>query len=158
MVRSLFQIFIMSAVPLTEQRLAIPVGIIGYHLNPMSVFVASFLGSLLPVPFVLLFFNTIFNWMKNYKIFDKFVLFIENKIRKNTGKMEKYKELGLIAFIAVPLPTTGIWTGSAIAAFLGFDVKKSFLCAALGGIISAIIITVLSVFFPAILSVLKISF
>lgn len=153
MVRSLFQIFIMSAVPFTEQRMAIPVGIIGYHLNPMAVFIASFLGSLLPVPFVLLCFNAIFNWMKKYTIFDKFVLFIDNKLRKNTGKMEKYKELGLITFIAIPLPTTGIWTGSAIAASLGFDVKKSFFCAAVGGIISAVIITLLSLFVPAVLNV-----
>ncbi len=40
--------------------------------------------------------------------------------------------MGLIVFIAIPLPGTGVWTGSAIASTLGFDYKKSQLCAALG--------------------------
>lgn len=117
----------------------------------MLVFLVSFLGSLLPVPFILLLFNAIFKWMKNYRFLDKFTNFLENKIRKNVGPMEKYKEIGLITFVAIPLPTTGLWTGSMIAAFLGLDFKKSFLCNALGGLISAAIITIICVVFPSIL-------
>jgi uncharacterized membrane protein len=87
--------------------------------------------------------------MKKYKFFDPINNIIENKIRKNSGKMEKYKEIGLITFVAIPLPTTGLWTGSAIAAFLGLDFKKSLLCTSIGGILSAFIITILCVVFPA---------
>ncbi|WP_246582793.1 COG2426 family protein [Clostridium mobile] len=142
-------VFFMSAVPIIEQRGAIPYGIFIANMDPSLVFLISFLGSLLPVPFILLLFNYIFKWMKKYKFFDPLNNIIENKIRKNTGKMEKYKELGLITFIAIPLPTTGLWTGSAIAAFLGLDFKKSFLCAALGGIISAALITLGCIIFPS---------
>ena len=141
-------IFFGSAIPLTEQRAMIPLGILLYHLDPKMVFLVSFLGSLLPVPFVLLLFNKIFNWLKKYNQFDWFTNFLEKKIRKNTGNMEKYKEIGLIIFIAIPLPTTGLWTGSAIAAFLGLDFKKSFFCATIGGIISAFIITIVTVVAP----------
>ncbi|PRR80580.1 putative small multi-drug export protein [Clostridium liquoris] len=143
------KVFAMSAVPLIEQRGAIPLGILFYHMNPSFVFMVSFLGSLLPVPFILLMFNSIFKWMKKYKFFDPINNIIENKIRKNSGKMEKYKEIGLITFVAIPLPTTGLWTGSAIAAFLGLDFKKSLLCTSIGGILSAFIITILCVVFPA---------
>lgn len=146
---SLFKVFIMSAIPLTEQRAAIPIGIIGYGLNPIATMIASFLGSLLPVPFVLLCFNAIFKWMKGYDFFKPLTNFIENKLQKNTGKLEKYKEIGLITFVGIPLPTTGLWTGSALAAFLGFDLKKAFICNALGGIISAVIVTAISSLFPA---------
>lgn len=148
---NLLKVFFISAIPLIEQRGAIPVGIIGYHYDPYVVLLVSFLGSLLPVPFILLLFNRIFSWMKKYKSLSKINNFIENKIRKNTGNMEKYKELGLIIFVAIPLPTTGLWTGSAVAAFMGLDFKKSFFCTALGGVISAIIITILSIAFPALL-------
>lgn len=148
---NLLKVFFISAVPLIEQRGAIPIGIIGYHINPYIVMLVSFLGSLLPVPFILLLFNKIFMWMKKYKCFEKINNFIENKLRKNSGKMEKYKEIGLTIFVAIPLPTTGLWTGSAVASFLGLDFKKSFICTALGGICSAIIITILSVVFPAVL-------
>lgn len=147
---NILKVFIMSAVPLVEQRGAIPLGILVYDMNPSFVFIVSFLGSLLPVPFILLMFNSIFKWMKKYKVFDPINNIIENKIRKNSGKIEKYKEIGLITFVAIPLPTTGLWTGSAIAAFLGLDFKKSLLCTSIGGIISAFLITILCMIFPAI--------
>ncbi|HOJ09636.1 MAG TPA: small multi-drug export protein [Clostridiales bacterium] len=148
---NLLKIIFISAVPLIEQRGAIPVGILAYKLSPIVVFAASFLGSLLPVPFILLLFNVIFEWMKKFKFLSKLNDFIENKVRKGSVKVERYKELGLIIFVAIPLPTTGLWTGSAVAAFMGLDFKKSFLCVAIGGIISAIIITLISILFPAML-------
>lgn len=148
---NLIKVFLLSAVPLIEQRGAIPMGIIAYDMNPSLVFLISFLGSMLPVPFILLLFNKIFTWMKKYKFFSKINEFIEKKINKNSAHMEKYKEIGLITFIAIPLPTTGIWTGSAVAAFLNLDFKKSVLCATVGGIISAVLITIASMFFPALI-------
>ncbi|MCY6354572.1 COG2426 family protein [Clostridium sp. ZS2-4] len=148
---NLLKVFLLSAVPLFEQRLAIPMGIIRYDMNPSLVFLISFLGSMLPVPFILLLFNKIFSWMKKYKFFSKINEFIEKKINKNSAHMEKYKEIGLITFIAIPLPTTGVWTGSAVAAFLNLDFKKSVFCATVGAIISAALITIASMFFPALI-------
>lgn len=148
---NLLKVFLLSAVPLIEQRGAIPVGIIAFRMDPLVVFLVSFLGSFLPVPFILLLFNTIFKWMKKYSIFTPINNFIEKKLHKGSAKIEKYKEIGLITFVALPIPTTGLWTGSAIAAFLGLDFKKSMFCVALGGIISAVIITVVSVVFPALI-------
>lgn len=145
----LLTVFLMSAVPIVEQRGAIPMGIFAYNMNPILVLIVSFIGSLLPVPFILLLFNSIFKWMKKYKIFEPLNNIIENKIQKNTGKLEKYKEIGLIIFIGIPLPTTGLWTGSAVAAFMGLDFKKSFFCAMIGGLISAIVITAACIVFPA---------
>lgn len=149
---NLLKVFLLSAVPLIEQRGAIPMGIIAYDINPSLVFLISFLGSMLPVPFILLLFNKIFMWMKKYEFFSKINEFIEKKINKNSKHMEKYKEIGLITFIAIPLPTTGVWTGSAVAAFLNLDFKKSVLCATVGAIISAALITIASMFFPALIS------
>lgn len=148
---TLLKLFLLSAVPLTEQRATIPMGIILYKINPALVFIVCLLGSMLPVPFILLLFNAIFDWMKKYKIFNKVNKIIEKKIDKNSAKMEKYKEIGLITFIAIPLPTTGIWTGSVVAAFLKLDFKKSLFCAAVGGIISAFVLTLISMCIPGLL-------
>jgi len=138
-------------VPLIEQRGAIPVGIIGYHINPLTVALVSLMGSFIPAPFIYLFFNKILAWMKTIKLFDKFTNFMDKKIQKGSKKLEKYKEIGLISFVGIPLPTTGLWTGTAVAAFLGLDFKKSMVCVFLGGIISAILITIISVVAPALL-------
>jgi uncharacterized membrane protein len=89
--------------------------------------------------------------MKTVKMFKKFTDFVENKVQKGSKKLEKYKEIGLISFVGIPLPTTGLWTGTAVAAFLGLDFKKSMICVFLGGIISAVIITIVSMVAPAIL-------
>ena len=147
----LLKIFLISMVPLIEQRGAIPVGIIGYHLNPITVFLVSLIGSFVPAPFVYLFFNKILAWMKTVKMLHKFTDFIDKKIKKGAKQVEKYMEIGLTIFVGIPLPTTGLWTGSAIAAFLGLDFKKSMICVFLGGIISAVIITIVSMVAPAIL-------
>ena len=138
-------------VPLIEQRGSIPVGILAYHLNPWLVFLVSLLGSFIPAPFVYFFFNKILAWMKTIKMLHKFTDFIDKKIQKGAKQVEKYMEIGLTIFVGIPLPTTGLWTGSAIAAFLGLDFKKSMVCVFLGGVISAVIITIVSMVAPAIL-------
>lgn len=148
---NLLKILLISMVPLIEQRGAIPVGTIIYHINPIVVFLVSLAGSAVPAPFVYLFFNKILAWMKTIKQFDKLTSFIEKKIQKGVKSMEGKTEAGLIIFVGIPLPTTGIWTGSAIAAFLGLDFKKSMICVVAGGVMSAVIITAISVIAPALL-------
>ena len=139
--------FLMSAVPLIEQRGAIPYGIFSGQ-PAWLVFLVSLVGSILPVPFILLLFNQIYQWLLKWQFFDRVVKHIDKKIAKNQATFEKYEELALIIFIAIPLPTTGLWTGSAIASFLKLDFKKSLFCAVLGGIVSATIITALCVLIP----------
>lgn len=139
--------FLMSAVPLIEQRGAIPYGIFSGQ-PAWLVFLVSLAGSILPVPFILLLFNQIYQWLLKWQFFDRVVKHIDKKIAKNQATFEKYEELALIIFIAIPLPTTGLWTGSAIASFLKLDFKKSLFCAVLGGIMSATIITALCVLIP----------
>jgi len=148
---NLLKVILMSMVPLIEQRGAIPMGILAFHMNPFLVFVASLIGSFIPSPFIYLFFNKIFAWMKTVKQLTKFTNFVEKKVQKGSKQLEKYKEIGLITFVGIPLPTTGLWTGTAIAAFMGLNFKKSMWCVFLGGVVSAVIITIVSVIAPAIL-------
>ncbi len=151
MITHYFYIFVISMVPLIEQRGSIPMGILAYGLNPAVVFIVCLLGSFLPAPFIYIFFNKILAWMKTKRIFDKFTNFVEKKVQKGSAKLEKYKEIGLITFVGIPLPTTGLWTGSAIAAFMGLNFKKSMVCVFIGGIISAGLITVFSIVAPKLL-------
>lgn len=148
---NILKTMLLAAVPLMEQKGAIPLGIYKFGLSPFTAFAVTLIGSLLPVPFVLILFNSIFAFMKRYEVFGPVNRFIERKIEKGSKNMEKYKELGLIIFIGIPLPTTGLWTGSAIASFLRLDFKKSLVCAVIGGVISGTIVTLVSVYFPHIL-------
>lgn len=143
----ILQVFFLSMIPLIEQRGAIPLGFV-HQLSPLTIFLVSLAGSMIPSPFILLLFNKIYAFLKTKPAFKRLVDLIDSKIAKNRDSLEKRKELGLILFVGIPLPTTGIWTGSAIAAFLGLDFKKSLLCNFIGGIISAVVITVICLLIP----------
>ncbi|MGH4050639.1 MAG: COG2426 family protein [Clostridium sp.] len=142
-------VLFMAAVPLMEQKGAIPFGLYKCGMNPITVFILSFIGSLLPVPFVLIFFNKIFEWLGKSKHFGGLYNLIDKKITKNRSRFEKFEEIALIAFIAIPLPTTGVWTGTAVAAFLKLDFKRSVMCAVIGSFICGIIVTGVSIALPA---------
>ena len=148
------KVVLLAAVPLIEQKGSIPLGINVYHINPIMVFLLAFIGSLLPVPFILICFNKIFEWLGKYKFFSGIYNLIDRKINKNKAKFEKFEEIALITFIAIPLPTTGVWTGTAIAAFLKLDFKKSVMCAVVGSFLCGLIVTALSIAFPAFLNIL----
>ena len=106
----------------------------------------SIAGNLLPVPFILLFIRAILRWMRNssVKLFSNTAAWLDRKIEKHKGTIEKYSYWGVVIFVAVPLPGTGAWTGTLIASVLGLEPKKSFLAAALGVLGATAIMTVIS--------------
>lgn len=134
-------VFFMSAIPVTEQRATIPLGILTFGMDPWLVFILAYLGSLIPVPFLLLLFRHVLTWMHKVRWLGPISRFIEQKVQKQAAKFEKTTEIGLILFVAIPLPGTGLWTGSAVASLLGFNLKKSFACVLLGGLLSAVALT-----------------
>lgn len=140
-------IMIISAIPLIEQRGAIPVGIFT-GVDPLTVFIVSYIGSLIPVPFIFFMFNWIMDLLRRKNWLPWLINIVDHKIEKNIDKFKKYEEAALITFIGIPLPTTGVWTGTAIATFLKLDFKKTLFCAMIGALISAVVITLICVLLP----------
>ena len=140
-------VMIISAIPLIEQRGAIPVGIFTGG-DPLMVFIASYIGSLIPVPFIFFLFNWFMDQLREHNWLPWLINIVDNKINKNIDRFEKYKEAALITFIGIPLPTTGVWTGTAISTFLKLDFKKTMFCAMLGAFVSAVVITLVCVLLP----------
>ena len=137
-------VFFCSMLPIIECRGAVPLGFL-LGLEWWQTALLSLAGNLLPVPFILLFIRAILKWMRNssVKLFSKIAAWLDGKIEKHKGGIEKYSSLGVLIFVAVPLPGTGAWTGSLIASVLGLDPKKSFLAAIGGVVIATAIMTVL---------------
>ena len=82
--------------------------------------------------------------MRNVKFFKKIVLWLDNKVEKKKGKIEKFGFWGVVSFVGIPLPGTGAWTGALIAAMLDMNKKKTFLACCLGVFIAGIIMSILS--------------
>lgn len=137
-------VFIISVCPILECRLGMFAAIVLLEMNPFVGFIISFLGNILPIPFILLLINWIFKVLKKVPGINKAIFWLENKTMKKRDKIDKYGIWGLLIFVAIPLPGTGGWTGALLASLLELDKKKSFLVISLGVFIAGLIITVLS--------------
>lgn len=137
-------VFIISVCPILECRLGMFTAIVLLEMNPFVGFIISFLGNILPIPFILLLINWIFKVLKKVPGINKAIFWLENKTMKKRDKIDKYGIWGLLIFVAIPLPGTGGWTGALLASLLELDKKKSFLVILLGVFIAGLIITVLS--------------
>ena len=83
-------------------------------------------------------------WFKKKKFLRGFANWCEKHAQKNFGKIDALKYYGLFVFVAIPLPTTGAWTGCLIASLLGLDKKKSMLAAIAGVLVAGLIMLVVS--------------
>lgn len=138
--------FLISIVPILELRGGlVAASILGVDWR--LAFPLCVIGNVLPVPFILLFINKIFSFIKKTK-FHKLAEFFEKKANGKSEKILKYKEWGLFAFVAVPLPGTGAWMGALIASLLRLDAKKSTFIISLGVITAGIIMSIISYVLP----------
>ena len=136
-------VFIISMIPILELR----GGLIVSQLLQIPITTAiplCIIGNIIPIPFILLFIKQIFKWMKKIKIFRGLIEKLENRAMSKSDNIKKYEFWGLVLFVGIPLPGTGAWTGSLIAALLDVDFKKAILAELLGIAIATVIMSFLS--------------
>lgn len=137
------KIMLLSMVPFSELRGAIPIGI-AMDLNPIGVYIVSVIGStIVSVPLVLTF-RHILHFLKTKQIFAKLVIKIDKKVNSGIKRLKNVSIVGIILFIGIPLPTTGTWTASAVASILKMRIKDTLLGALLGNMLSGIIVSAIS--------------
>ncbi len=110
----------------------------------LQAFIICYVANMLPIPFILLFIRKIFAWMRKFKAFAKIVDKMEERSEKKKGTIQKYKEWGLLLFVAIPLPGTGGWTGALIAALMDLRFKKCLPIIALGVFIAGLIMSLIT--------------
>lgn len=137
--------FIISLIPFIELR----GGILWGHaleMEPLRVLAICFLANCLPIPFVILLARPIFAWLKRFRLFEKIIGKIEDTVEKKADqvKAHKYEMIGLFLFVAIPLPGTGAYTGSLIAALLKMRLKHAVPTIILGVFVAGLIMTLAS--------------
>ena len=134
-----------SMIPIIELRGAIPMGAL-FGLPWWQSYLLSILGNMIPVPFILLFIKAMLRWMANSKIifFNKLGGWIQRKADKNHDKIAKYSFWGVCLFVAIPLPMTGAWTGSLVAAMIDMKFWKALLSCLFGVMIAGAVVTLIS--------------
>ncbi len=132
-------VFIISMIPILELRggLLVAGPLLGV---PVEVAIPlCIIGNIIPVPFILLLITPVFNWMKGTKKLKPLVDKLEARAMSKKDQIEKYEFWGLAFFVGIPLPGTGAWTGSLIAALLGMKFRKAFPAVIIGIFMATII-------------------
>jgi len=138
------QIFFMASLPISELRGAIPLGLLHLKEPVFKVVLLSILGNILPVPFLLMLLMPISDKLRQFPLWKKFFDWLFERTKKRAKVVERYEALGLILFVAIPLPMTGAWTGSIAASLFGVRFRYAFICIIIGVCIAAAIVTSLT--------------
>lgn len=141
---------LLSMVPVIELRGAIPVATEVYGLNFWVAIVASIIGNMIPVPFIIVFIRKIFDWMRRkLPKLNGLVTKMEEKADKHKEKVLKYEFWGLFILVAIPLPGTGAWTGALVAAMLDMQLKRAVPAIFMGVVGAAMIVSFVTLAVPA---------
>ena len=132
-------VFIISMIPILELRGALLVAGPLLGVPVAKAIPLCIIGNIIPVPFILLLITPIFNWMKGTRKLKPFVDRMETRAMSKKDQIEKYEFWGLVRFVGIPLPGTGAWTGSLIAALLGIKFKKAFPAVIIGILMATVI-------------------
>ena len=139
----LLMTFLVAMVPVIELRGGIPAGIAA-GLPPALACAAAVAGNLVPAPFIIVLGRRVANWLRGTRFFGPKIAWLERRAHLKGRLVRKYRLLGLVILVGIPLPGTGAWTGSLAAALMKMDFKSAMLSVALGTLIADIIMCVLS--------------
>jgi len=133
-----------AALPVFELRGAVPYGV-AMDLPQLSVLTVSVIGNMIPVPFIILFIRRILAWMKTKSrrlraLAEK----LEARAHAKGDILVKYETFGLFILVAIPLPGTGAWTGSLVAALFNLRMKNALPAIFLGVVAAGLIMSVVS--------------
>lgn len=143
-VNGLLEVFLLSLLPTFEGRYAIVYGIgRGYSLS--GTLIMASLGVLLlslTLPLLLPLIDWVMLKLEDTplgKFAELYLKYVERVRRKAHPYVEKWGFLGLIVFVAIPLPGTGVWTGSLAAYIFGMEKRKTIPALIIGGLLSILI-------------------
>ncbi len=140
-----FVIIFISMIPFVELRGAIPVAMIIYGMPWWEAFALSVIGNMIPVPIILLRLGYVENWLRRYNRWDNFFTKLYSKTRARADeKIKRYEAIGVMFFVAIPLPFTGAWTGSLIAYLFELKFKRAMLVVFAGVCIAGVIVTLIT--------------
>jgi uncharacterized membrane protein len=134
---------ILAALPISELRGAIPVAL-AMKQPLIKTLILAYIGNMLPVPLLLVLLEPISNVLRRIPIWRRFFDWLFESTKKKAGLVARYEAIGLMLFVAVPLPATGAWTGCVAASLFKIKFRYAFMAIFLGVVIAGIVVTLLT--------------
>ena len=131
----------LSATPILELKASIPFGVMTYGMPLLTCFIIAILGAIIPSPFVILSTRKTLDFCVEckFKPINKLGHFIHSHTEKKAAKVRAGSLFTLFVFVAIPLPGTGVWTGSIIAGLLDLKLKHALPTIFLGNVVAGIL-------------------
>lgn len=136
-------VLIISMLPISELRGAIPVAIFKFNMPIFKAYIISVIGNLIPVLPIIYFLEPIRRFLSKIKLFRKFFDWLYERTYKRSKKVMKYGAIGLALFVAIPLPVTGAWTGSVAAIIFNIKPQYAFPSIIAGVLVAGIIVSLI---------------
>lgn len=145
-------VFLLSLLPVSEIRGGLIAARL-YDMNLLLAYLISYIGNMLPIPFLLLFLKRVFRWMRRIPFLARIVDWLDRKAAKHKDTINRYAWFGLFLLVAIPLPGTGAWTGALVANFFDLRIKRSLPTIAVGVAAAGAIMAILLYAMPSLFGI-----
>ena len=133
--------FFLAMLPILELRGSIPWAILAGGMHWQDAFIWSLIGNFVPIIPILLLLEPVSNYLRRWKLLDRFFDWLFARTRRKGKMVEKYETLGLILLVAIPRPGTGAWTGALAAFVFGVRFRLALPAIIIGVIIAGTLVT-----------------
>lgn len=132
-------VVILAALPISELRGAIPLAL-AMDFSPQKAYALAFIGNLIPVVPLLFLLQPVSERLRHIPFFERFFDWLFERTRRKATLIEKFEALGLILFVAIPLPVTGAWTGCVAATLFKIRFRYALLAIIAGVAIAGVVV------------------
>ncbi len=139
----MIHILVLAATPISELRGAIPYGV-AQGLPLIEVALLAILGNMLIVPLLLLVTDPLFTYLKTFNRLRHWVEKYEARAAHKLVNYRKYRFIGLVLLVGIPLPTTGVYTGVVAARVFNMRFRTALLANWIGVLMSGTIVSLLT--------------
>jgi uncharacterized membrane protein len=139
--KDILAVIVVAAAPIAELRGAIPLAIGVYDWPWYYALVFGIIGNLLPIPFILLFLDTITKLLDRIPLLNRAFAWFLEYTRRRSKIIKRYEQAGLVILVAIPLPFTGAWTGAVAASLIRVKFRYAFISIVIGVMIAGIVVT-----------------
>ena len=135
---------VLAALPVSELRGAIPYAIVAGGMSWQEAYIIAVIGNFIPVIPLLFLLESVSNYLMRYRLFNRFFTWLFERTRRKGRLVERFEAVGLVLFVAVPLPVTGAWTGCVAAFIFKVPLRYAIPAVLLGIMIAGTVVTLAS--------------
>lgn len=129
-----------SLSPFGEAKVGIPYAIFN-DVNIYLTFFVCFLANVLVFPGMMFFLDSVNRYFFKWRFYKKSAIFVARRAKTGAGKnVKKYGFWGLLIFVMMPIPGTGVYAGTIAAYLFGFERKQAFWANTIGIFLSCVIV------------------